>query len=232
MHYHGTPITPRAKYAQLAGRNFCVSFAEDRDLQICHEVGQSVLLDCGAYTFWRAGRGRVDLDAYARWCAPWLEHPTTWAVIPDVIDGTVADNDQLLAGWERTRVPRGAPVWHMHEPVGRLARLCDTYDRVCIGSSGQYADVGSHTWRVRLDRALNAICGNGPVPVWLHMLRGMALAGSEYPFASVDSSYVAQTHAGNTTRNGRAKDISEMAAYCDGKQCPARWSEREQLELV
>ena len=66
----------------------------------------------------------------------------------------------------------------------------------------------------------------GPVPVWLHMLRGMALSGSEYPFASVDSTDVARNH------NRPHNDALQMALRWDGKQCPARWTYREQLELA
>jgi hypothetical protein len=42
--------------------------------------------------------------------------------------------------------------------------------------------------------AMSAICGSGPVPVWLRLLRGMKLYGSEYPLASADSTDVARNH--------------------------------------
>jgi hypothetical protein len=53
IHYHGTPITPRAKLLELAGRFFCVRYGEHRDVDIAHEIGQGVMLDNGAYSFWR-----------------------------------------------------------------------------------------------------------------------------------------------------------------------------------
>jgi hypothetical protein len=40
IHYHGNPITPRAKLLELAGGCFCVSFAHPRDVQACHQIGQ------------------------------------------------------------------------------------------------------------------------------------------------------------------------------------------------
>jgi hypothetical protein len=58
------------------------------------------------------------------------------------------------------------------------------------------------------------------------MLRGMALAGSEYPFASVDSTDIARNH--NRPRNS----ARGMADYWDSRQNPARWVHHEQLELV
>jgi hypothetical protein len=44
----------------------------------------------------------------------------------------------------------GAPVWHLHESLDRLRRLCDYTNRVCFGSSGAYATR-------RVEEAFNAI---------------------------------------------------------------------------
>lgn len=227
MHYHGTPITPRAKLYELAGRNFCVSFAEPRDVKVCHEIGQSVMLDNGAFTFWRGGAA-PDWHAYYEWCEPWLDYPTTWAVIPDVIDGSEEDNDRLLVAWFQTRLPKGAPVWHLHESFDRLRRLAHGYKRVCFGSSGQYAELGTYAWRGRVAQAFDVIAdGDGRVP-WVHMLRGLDIAGSrEWPFASADSANVARNHS------QRNKTAGQMAAEIDARQCPARWYSRGiQMEVT
>lgn len=218
MHYHGTPITPRAKLHLLAGRCFCVSYANPQQVGVCHEIGQSVMLDCGAYTRWRTGRP-TDWPGYYRWCERWLAFRTTWAVIPDVIEGSLRENDALLQAWPFGE--RGAPVWHMHEPIGRLLRLAERWPRVCIGSSGGYQSVGGARWRERMDTAMDALCGDGPAPVWLHLLRGLKLAGSGYPFASADSTNIARNHAGSRTRPRR--DPHAMAERIDRQQCPAHW---------
>ena len=178
------------------------------------------MLDNGAFSLWRQGKA-TDWDGYYQWGAPWLDYPTTWAVIPDVIDGDEADNDALVRAWPFGL--RGAPVWHLHEPIGRLVRLADEWPRVCVGSSGAYASVGTASWHRRMEAAMNALCGNGPVPVWLHMLRGMALAGSQYPFASVDSTDIARNH------HLPHRDAVKMAERWDARQCGARWEAREQM---
>jgi hypothetical protein len=49
IHYHGTPITPRSVLFELAGRCFCVPYSDPRDVAICHEIGQSVMIDNGAF---------------------------------------------------------------------------------------------------------------------------------------------------------------------------------------
>jgi hypothetical protein len=224
IHYHGTPITPASLLSELGGRNFCVSYAAPHQVAVCHEIGQSVMLDNGAFSFWKTGKP-VDWDGYYRWAEPWLEHHTTWAVIPDVIDGTQVDNVRLLVEWKQRGLPRGAPVWHMHESIGRLLRYCMTYERVCIGSSGEYAVVGSDSWHRRMEQAFNALCPTGPPPVWIHMLRGMSMAGGPYPFASVDSTDIARNH--NRPRN----TVRAMADRWDRIQAPARWTVVDQLAL-
>lgn len=217
IHYHGTPITPRRVLDTLAGRHFCVSYAAPSDVKHVHAIGQSVMLDNGAFSAWTVGRA-VDWVGYYRWADEWLDYQTTWAVIPDVIDGDEAANDALLEQWPHG--DRGAPVWHMHESLQRLERLCARYSRVCIGSSGAYCVVGSASWHDRMTEAMNLICGDGPAPVWLHMLRGMSLAGSHYPFASLDSTDVARNH------HLPSKSAAAMAARWDAQQCPAVWSVR------
>jgi hypothetical protein len=227
VHYHGTPITPRTVLYALAGRSFCVSYAERRDVAVCHEIGQSVMLDNGAFSFWRdavAGRREQrapDWDGYYAWCEPYLDYHTTWAVIPDVIDGDEPANDALLGEWPYGT--RGAPVWHLHESVDRLRRLAASWPRVCLGSSGAYADPGSPAWHQRMCVALNDLCGDGPPPTALHMLRGNGLCGGDYPypFASADSTDIALNRAAR--RGQPPKDPRLMADRIDARQCPPRW---------
>lgn len=219
IHYHGTPITPRRVLLELAGKNFCVSFSDPRDVATCHVIGQSVMLDNGAYSFWRKGKA-TDWPAYQRWVENWLAYPTTWAVIPDVIDGSEDDNDRLLCKWFNARgtFRQSAPVWHLHESLDRLHRLVLSYEKVCFGSSGLYSKPNSPAWNNRVNEAFNLICrGSGRPPTWIHMLRGMSLSGSVYPFASVDSTDVARNH------EQRPSVAKRMADRWDALQCPARW---------
>jgi len=223
IHYHGTPITPNAALHTLAGKHFCVSYAAPQQVRACHEIGQSVMLDNGAFSLWRAGKA-TNWPGYYAWAEEWLSCATTWAVIPDVIDGTAEDNDALIAQWPHGI--RGAPVWHMHEPIARFADLCQSWPRVCIGSSAQYSVVGSTHWHERITQAFNAIADSrGRVP-WVHMLRGMSMSGNIYPFASVDSTDVARNH------HLPHQNAAKMAARWDAQQCPIKWTLRPtQIEM-
>jgi hypothetical protein len=179
IHYHGTPITPRAALAPMAGRHFCVSYAAPHDLAWCMRHGASVMLDNGAFSAWTRGAA-VDWGAFYAWAKLHLHHPH-WAIIPDVIDGDEAANDALLAACPLPRA-LAAPVWHMHESLGRLAQLVMAYPRVCIGSSGEYASPGNPAWRARIDDAWATISATGAHP-WVHMLRAMKEASEgAWPF--------------------------------------------------
>ncbi len=232
IHYHGTPITPRAELLSLAGRFFCHSFARPDDVRTGHEIGQGNMLDNGAFSTWRGkarGAARLeDWDAWWRWAEPWLDYATTWAVIPDSIDGGVEENDRLLRLYgDRVGIVQGAPVWHLHEPLVRLERLVEEWPfRVCFGSSGAYRVPGTPQWHRRVSEAFNVIADDeGRVPP-IHMLRGMQFAGSHYPFASVDSTDVGRNHSRPGNKAAR------MVAEWDAMQCPARWSRVEVDQLA
>lgn len=224
IHYHGTPITPITALYELSGRHFCVSHAAPSDVSRCHQIGQSVMLDNGAFSKWKSGK-QTDWNKYYEWTDKWLDCPTTWAIIPDVIEAEANVQDNLISQWPHG--PKGSPVWHMHEPIDRLIRLTDEWQRVCIGSSAEYSTVLSESWCRRMDAAWNAISKKHRRLPWIHMLRGMACSGKRWPFASVDSTDIARNH------HLAHKNPRKMADKWDGQQCPSTWTiQLEQMELI
>lgn len=220
IHYHGTPLTPRSELQKLAGKHMCVSFAEPRDADWCLAFAQSVLWDNGAFTAHTKGKA-VDWATYYQWLEGKLGHPH-WAIIPDVIDGTVEQQRALVAQWPHGSA-FGAPVWHMGLPISYLLDLANHWPRLCFGSTAQYWQVGSQNWERRADEAFNALESRGVRP-WVHMLRGMALSGDRWPFASVDSANVARNFKDQKTCPER------MARRLDAVQCPIRWSIKERTQ--
>lgn len=217
IHYHGTPLTPRAKLHRMAGRSFCVSFADPRDADWCLSSGQSVMWDNGAFSLYTQCRA-TDWHAFYEWVEPRIGG-AHWAVVPDVIDGDEASNLELILQWPHRR-DCAAIVWHMAEGIDHLLRLCDMgFGKVCFGSSGAYWEVGSQEWERRADEAFNALAKRGPIP-WVHMLRGLAMAGSRWPFASADSANVARNYKDSDT----CPDA--MARRIDAVQCPITWETR------
>lgn len=216
IHYHGTPLTPRSELLKMAGKHFCVSFANPADADWCLAHGQSVMWDNGAFTHFRRG-GEIDVAAYVKWLDPRLGHPH-WCVVPDVIDGTVEDQRRLVAEWQ---LPKhlSAPVWHLGLSIKWLLELADDWPRICFGSSGSYWQVGSELWERRCDEAFNALERRNLRP-WVHMLRGLDLAGDRWPFASADSV--------NVARNFKDKPMcpERMARRIDAVQCPVKWQSR------
>lgn len=224
IHYHGTPITPIEQLLRMAGRHFCVSFADGRDLHRVLAIGQSAMFDNGAWSAFTRGEPFDEHGLY-RWLEPVLGHPH-WAVVPDVIDGTLEQQRELESRWPFGR-EFGAPVWHLHEPVERLLELADTWPRVCLGSSGQYLEIGAGRWSRRMDEAFNALAQRHRRLPWIHGLRMLGQAGGPYPLASADSTNVAQSIY-------RPPNCSHcLAAPIDAVQTPSLWNPRPlQTEML
>jgi len=204
--YHGTPITPGEVLTELDRRAFCISYHAPWQTSAVEACAAFTMYDCGAYSFWkkarRAGREWEESDrdwtSYYEWLDARLWHPGRWAIIPDRIAAPSQLNDALLLEWPHGRC-RGAPVWHMDGPIERLGRLCDRYDRVCLGWVGEFdpvigdirldqRKVGCDAWRARMDEVASLFGNEWPT---VHMLRGTAVA-ADYPFDSADSTSLAQ----------------------------------------
>ena len=223
IHYHGTPITPNSVLLSLAGKHFCVSHANPQQVETCHKIGQSVMLDNGAFTAWTQGRA-TNWPAYYDWCDKWLDNPATWAVIPDAIDAGAEFQDVLIEQWPHG--DRGVPVWHMDEPIERLLRLLDAWPMVCMGSAGEFAKLLTAKWEARMDDAWEAISLRHKRTPKVHMLRGMQMSRLRWPFYSVDSTDIARNH----NRHKQPKARAEMWDAC---QCPASFAPRPlQMEFV
>lgn len=187
IHYHGTPCgATREDVARfLKNRHALIPFYRPEDIATAAEVCQSFCIDNGAFSAWKQGV-QIDWNAYYEFCETWHRHPAfDWAIIPDVIDGTEDDNDALIEEWPDYL--GGIPVWHMHESLERLDRLCSWY-RLALGSSGQFATVGSESWWRRMSEAMEVICVDGKPRTRLHGLRMLDPAiFTKLPLASADS---------------------------------------------
>lgn len=148
--YHGTPISGQdwqsAKF--LKARCALVSFMGQAHMALVAEVARSFILDNGAFTAWTQG-SQVDFEAFIKFVHQWFRHPGfDHAFIPDIIDGDEYANDALVAEWPKYL--RGVPVYHMHENISRLLRLCYHFPIVAIGSSGEFKKPGSVIWWQRM----------------------------------------------------------------------------------
>lgn len=218
IHYHGTPLTPRSELEKMKGKHFCVSFANPGDADWCMNFGQSVAWDNGRFTEFTQGKPVNDAKLYA-WLESRLGHPH-WAVVPDAIGGDVDDNLKLIRQWP-FRKDVAAVVWHLDEPIEHLMALVELgFAKICFGSAGIFWQVGSDAWAARVDDAFNALVVTfGDLP-WVHMLRGLAVCGDRWPFASADSVNVARNFKDTSS------DPERMARRIDGIQSPIRWKLR------
>lgn len=193
IHYHGTPITPEtAMVAAISAGHGLVSFNHAQQLAAVANACQSFCIDNGAFSAWTKGKPVTNWQAFYEWAEQSRLMPgCDFSIIPDVIDGDERANDALLAEWP---LPKwfGAPVWHMHESMCRLERLAASYPRVCLGSSGDYATVGTPQWWVRIEQAMRVVCDDEGRPlVKLHGLRMLnPKVFTRIPFASADSTNI------------------------------------------
>ena len=234
IHYHGLPITPAtvANYAVQAGHAF-VSYAHPDQISTAIEICQSFALDNGAFSAWKANKSVENWDFYYEWALNLKKVPSCdFAVIPDVIDGTEADNDALLRdcpfpNWF------GSPVWHLHESFERLEQLANTYVRVSLGSSGQYSTVGSNAWWSRMGSAMRVICDDMGRPMCkLHGLRMLDPAiFTKFPFSSTDSTNIGRNVGidknwknGNYPPPTKEARAQVMRARIESHNAPAIWN--------
>lgn len=170
-----------------------VSFANQHQVNLAFEKAQGVALDNGAFSLWGKGE-KVDVLEYLKWVRHWMRHPAfEWAIIPDVIDGAEEENAELIDAWP---LPNSisVPVWHMHESITGLERMVRAFPRVAIGSSGEFAQIGTPKWWTRISEAMEAACDEDGMPITkLHGLRQMdPEVFSVVPYHSVDSTNVAR----------------------------------------
>lgn len=194
IQFHGTPITPAAQLARLQGEHFCVSFYRPDNADVCETIGASVLWDNGAFSAFTKG-APIDEATLYDWLEPRLYHPHR-AVVLDVIGGPV---DQQRAAVKRWPFPRDLswPVWHLDKPLDYLSELCDGgWSGICLGSAGDYWEIGSVAWERRMDQVFEHLARRGRLP-WLHGLRMLGQVRS-WPLASADSTNLAQNYARDT----------------------------------
>lgn len=229
IHYHGTPITPKAALESMAGQNFCISYFRPDNLKVCMKIGQSLMLDNGAFSCKTRGVP-FDMHGFYEWLDPILGHPH-WGVVPDVIDGTVEQQKEMVKTWPYPK-QLGVPVWHLGLSISYLLELCDEWGKVCLGSSGAYWQVGSPAWCARMDEVFNALHKTfGPRLPWTHGMRMLGQGAERWPLSSADSTNVALNHGYQEECAGcMAKRINRQNPPVMWKAHPLQDSIFEQLE--
>lgn len=219
---HGTPITPKHLLEQLAGENFCVSFADPRQAERVLELQNPdgmLLLDNGAFSHWRKGKGRIDRAAFFDWANDLQSYDggaCAVAVIPDVIEGDEEQNwlEAAIAVRDMSWYPeRLAFCWHMDDSLEQLTRAARLFNVVAIGSCAEY-DVQKNraAYLARL-REASAVLDyvehfHGRRP-WVHLMRGVAVLEQAIRFESADSTNVARNHC---RTKGQARHVRTMAS--------------------
>ncbi len=210
IHYHGTPIGGSREQAArfLVGRHALVSFFRPDDLPIVMDVCQSFVLDNGAFSHWKSGKGDINFNKYTDWVSTVFRHPNfDWALIPDKIDGDEDQNSKLVLDWVRLGMKaKGVPIWHLHESLDYLDYLINNFEWVAFGSSGSYSQPNTKKWWDRMAEAMSIACDDkGRPKAKLHGLRMLDPdIFTRLPFSSADSTNAA-VNSGSLSRFGMYK---------------------------
>jgi hypothetical protein len=194
VHYHGGPFSdPLTAVVVWRGRHAMISFARPEQIRMAADICQSFCLDNGAFSVWRR-KAKPEFERYYSWVDRWIRHPgCDFAVVPDCIEGTEDENDELLERWPFERW-HGCAVWHMHESLRRLRRIAKDWPRVAIGSSGAFDTPGSDAWWKRMNSAMRVCCDASGIP--LTRLHGLRMLNPELfcrlPLSSADSTNVSR----------------------------------------
>jgi hypothetical protein len=221
---HGLPITPKHLLEQLAGESFCVSFASpaqlDRAIELVDPEGM-LMLDNGAFTHWRAGKGKVDREAFFEWANAAQERcAVAVAVIPDVIAGSEQENwleaAHAIRGGLSEYPERLMFVWHMNDSLEQLRNACRLFNFVAIGSCAEY-DIQKNraAYMARLAHA-NAVIGYveqefGRRP-WIHLMRANGVIVDAIRFDSSDSTNVARNHCRTKGQPNHVRTMADRVA--------------------
>lgn len=225
---HGTPITPNRLLDQLRGESFCVSFAAPEQLERVMKIQDKngmLMLDNGAFSIWRAGKGKVDEKAYFAWAnSAQSVCDVAVAVIPDIIEGSEEENWKASGrALEYARFPeRCMFVWHMNDSLDQLKRAAMLFNFLAIGSCAEYDVQRKRKACIERLRAASAMLdyvelfyGRRP---WVHLMRGLSLLPVAPRFNSADSTNIARNHC---RTKGQPENVRKFANRIRGQVAKA-----------
>ncbi|EFL2506126.1 hypothetical protein [Escherichia coli] len=205
IHFHGSPIwgdehahTDMLIKALYRDGGAFVSFARPEQMKKIAMFPCDIRLDNGAFSDWmKALKKGTPVDWSKRrakfydFVGKWFSR-IEWFLIPDVIEGTEAENDEqieLVPDWLKSKA---VPVWHTDESIDRLLRLSGKFEWVAIGCCGPHRHIRSKWWEQRMDEVFTELYINRNLKVKIHGLRMLDVRVlGMYPFASADSTNVA-----------------------------------------
>ena len=239
--FHGCPIGGTIDEVQrfLPNRHLLVSYHHPDQIESVAQLSSSFIIDNGAFSFWKSGKGEVDFSGYHAFVQTWANHPKLdFCIIPDKIAGTEDDNINLVTRWLRTGSDvEGVPVFHFNETLDYLDYLINNFRTVALGSSSD-AEPNSQSWWATMSKIMQVACNKAGRPKCrLHGLRMLNPdIFTRLPLTSADSTNVA-VNSGSIGRFGqyvpasrslRAAVIAERIEIHPGAQ---RWQEFNQGSL-
>ena len=131
-------------------------------------------------------------------------------------------------------------MWHLHESLLRLDRLVSSFSRVALGSSQEYAVVGTAHWWKRMHDVMRVACDEDGYPrAKLHGLRMLNPAVfAKLPLASADSTNIArnvnidQKWRGTYTPPTKEARAAVMRHRIEAVNAPSQWTTKLEEEYL
>lgn len=193
-HYHGCPIwgnKGEVHSVAVRGAGAFISYARPEQIIASLSIADDVAIDNAAFSAWKNGLV-INWVEFYKWLMKYYFHDKMrFFIIPDKIDGTEEENNELIASVPKMFMGKATPVWHLHESLYKLDWLCGEYDRVAFGSSAEYSTVRSKLWKVRIHQAFELMYRNNHKTKihGLRMLDGRVFGN--YPLHTADSTNLA-----------------------------------------
>lgn len=194
IHYHGTPIWGNKGEVlshAVSGAGAFVSYARPDQINLCLKKADKLGLDNGAFSAWKRGL-KIDWIEFYKWLMKYYFHEKVeFFIIPDDIEGNEQDNKNLILSVPSMFKEKAVPVWHLHESFDYLNWLCENFERVAFGSSGEFATIRTVAWHRRMTESFELLYKrNHKTKIHgLRMLDGRVLGN--YPLQSADRTNLA-----------------------------------------
>ena len=245
IHYHGTPLSGATEQQILfyRGRHALMSWPSYSPIHIpITECCRSFCIDNGAFTFWKENQ-EVDWHDFYSFVMDWIRHPRfDFFLIPDVIGGTVEENNALIEECWDTMPDSGVPVFHVGEPLERIDMFIRKYNftRIAIGTTKGFELKSLLFWN-EMRKIFDHLCIDGVPRTKVHGLRMLdpEIVGA-FPFSSGDSTTATRKATFNTEWEGypyapvsKAARASLVADRIERGQSPSFYKPKPiQLDLI
>lgn len=140
IYYYSSPAAMKKLLKEMGVTSYLLSYAVDaKDVGQFTDFARNLIIDSGAFTVWNKGEGKIDIEAYLKFCQqqPDGTHFINLDVIPET-GSSAADIERCCEeGWEnylflKNNVENVMPVYHYGDNIKWLRKMMQETDYIGI----------------------------------------------------------------------------------------------------